>query len=337
MPEMVELKTRMYLTLLLVFAIGFAIIYTVLEYFGVSGFGILAFGIGFFVLQWYMSPVIMKYAARLKYIGPEEYPELQSMVHLLAAQAHVPFPKIAISPSEQPNAFVFGRTKKSATLVVHQGLLKILNKDELEAVLGHEIGHIKNSDFMIMTVIAFVPMLAYLIAQNLFFSGVLGGNSKNNDGILVLMGIGAFFIYIVSELLMLYLSRSRELFADSYSAGATKKPQHLARALAKITYGLSSSSTAKQGQTDMTTRAFYIADNITAQRDMKEIEEHFDQIKRLLPELDLKSFEEKAQSESRGVAGFLGSLFSTHPPTYQRILLLAEETKGGNTTITEQS
>jgi heat shock protein HtpX len=313
MPSLIDLKLRMYITLALIFGLGFAIIYAILYLLGVSFLGILIFVVLFFLFQWYVSPYLISFSTRLKYLKPGEMKELQEMVKELAAKAHVPMPRIAISPSKEPNAFVFGRTRKSATLVVNEGLLKMLNKDELESVIGHELGHVRHNDFLVMTIASFIPMLAYMLAQNMMFANT--GSSRNGDYAL-LIGFLGFAVYFISELLILGLSRSREYFADMHSAQLTKKPEHLARSLVKITYSLAESPVQ---QSSGSIRSFYIADSFNAKEDIEKIEKHASELKELLPELDIKRFKELASREGRNVL----SLFSTHPPTYKRVIALA--------------
>ena len=313
MPSLIDLKLRMYITLALIFGLGFAIIYAILYLLGVSFLGILIFVVLFFVFQWYISPYLISFSTRLKYLKPGEMKELQEMVKELAAKAHVPVPRIAISPSKEPNAFVFGRTRKSATLVVNEGLLKMLNKDELESVIGHELGHVRHNDFLVMTIASFIPMLAYMLAQNMMFANT--GRSRNGDYAL-LIGFLGFVVYFVSEFLILGLSRSREYFADMHSAQLTKKPEHLARALAKITYNMAESPAQ---QSSGSIRSFYIADSFNAKEELKEIEKHASELKALLPELEISRFKELASREGKNIF----SLFATHPPTYKRIIALA--------------
>ena len=313
MSSLIDLKLRMYITLALIFGLGFAIIYAILYLLGVSFLGILIFVVLFFVFQWYISPYLISFSTRLKYLKPGEMKELQEMVKELAAKAHVPVPRIAISPSKEPNAFVFGRTRKSATLVVNEGLLKMLNKDELESVIGHELGHVKHNDFLVMTIASFIPMLAYMLAQNMVFANT--GRSRNGDYAL-LIGFLGFAVYFISELLILGLSRYREYFADMHSAQLTKKPEHLARSLVKITYSLAESPVQ---QSSGSIRSFYIADSFNAKEDIEKIEKHASELKELLPELDIKRFKELASREGKNIF----SLFATHPPTYKRVIALA--------------
>ncbi|MGC8586979.1 MAG: zinc metalloprotease HtpX [Candidatus Micrarchaeia archaeon] len=323
MQSLFALKSRMYLTLLLVLAVGFAIIYVLLALFGAPFIGILLIALIFFLLQWYISPILLRIASHLRYIKDGEYPELHEMVKKLANGANVPEPRIAISPSKEPNAFVFGRTRKSATLVVHQGLLDMLDNDELESVLAHEIGHLKHNDVVIITLVSFIPLLAYIIAENFFFGGFYSGN-RNQFSYLMLIGMAAFAVYFVTELLMLSLSRIREIYADSYSASATKKPENLARALAKITYGISrSNAQPSKNAASAGTRALYIADNVTVEKDIKEILAHAAEIKKLVPEIDIEALKEATKRE-RGRHYYVTSMFMTHPPTYKRIIMLAK-------------
>jgi heat shock protein HtpX len=313
MASLAGLKARMYITLALIFGIGFGIIYAILYLLGVSAIGILVFVIFFFLLQWYISPYLIAIGARLRYLKKGELPEIQEMVERLANSAKVPVPKIAISPSREPNAFVFGRSKRSATLVLNEGILKLLSKEELEGVIGHELGHVRHNDFLVMTIVSFIPMLAYYLATSFIF----GDSRSRNNGYGLLIGFLGFAIYFLSQILILSLSRSREYFADMHSAQLTKKPEHLARALSKITYNLAETDARPESGA---VRSFYIADSFNAKEDLKEIEKHADEIRSLLPELSIARLKEFAAREENP---FL-SLFMTHPPTYKRIIALAK-------------
>ncbi|MEM3205283.1 MAG: zinc metalloprotease HtpX [Candidatus Micrarchaeaceae archaeon] len=315
-----SITSRMYITLFLIFAIGFAIIYAILAFFGISMLGIVIFAALFFLFQWYASPSIIRLTARLHYLGNDERKDLQELVYEVADAAKVPRPRIAISPAKDPNAFVFGRTRRSATLVLHQGILDLLNTGELRAVIAHEMGHIKHNDFAVMTFAAFIPMLAYIVAQNFIFGATFGGSNRNSSGYLALLGMGAFLVYFIAELLLLSISRARELLADAHSAQLTRKPEDLAQALVKITYGLGATNT----HTSSVERSFYIADYGTAKRDIKEIEEHMHEIKRLLPGISIERMKQEAKG---GAMSSIASLFMTHPPTYKRIIELAKAKK----------
>ncbi|MEM3227964.1 MAG: zinc metalloprotease HtpX [Candidatus Micrarchaeaceae archaeon] len=317
------LRLRMYLTLILVFAIGFAIIYAIMLYFGFGFIAIVAFALIFFAAQWYFSPSLMRIGMHLHYLEKGEREDIQRMVAQLAEQANVPTPRIAIAPVKDPNAFVFGRTVKSSTLVIHQGLLQMLNDDELKSVLAHEIGHLKHSDLVVMAVVAFIPALALIIAETFFFRSMFGGFGNRNSGsAIILVGIAAFFVYLISQLLVLSLSRARESYADMHSATTTGKPENLANALLKITAG-NTNAHASQTPSSATARSLYIVDFFNARKDVAEMEAHIDDIKRLLPNVDVRGLIEEAKRSKGPKVSIVASMFSTHPSTYRRILDLA--------------
>jgi heat shock protein HtpX len=303
-----------------------------LQYF-VYGFGTLSGlilvlgGTGLFILfQFLIGPTVVAAAARLRYLNSGENPWLESTVKELAGKSGVPMPKLAIVPSNTPNAFVFGRTTGGATLGVHEGLLKNLNQDEVKGVIAHEIGHIKHRDFIVMTVLSALPLIAYTIAQVAFRAGVFnsysrGRKNEGNAGI-VMIAIGAlsFLVYIITFLSVMRLSRLREHYADAYSAYLTGAPRNLESGLAKITYGLSISPKAPEGA-----RAFYIEDPAQAKREIQQIME-----KKMDYDLDHdgvlneRELEQAMERESKSAWVTMNSLFATHPPTFKRILLLRE-------------
>ena len=322
----IGLQVKMYVTVALVFAVAFAVLYSLFLYMGFgSVIGIFAFAVLFFLLQWYLSPELMKWLSKLHYIGEKEYPELRAVVKELAETARVPMPRIAIAPRPDPNAYVFGRTVKSSTLVVHEGLLKILDKNELRAVLAHEMGHLRHNDVVMMTMVSFLPMVAYMVARSLLWGG-MWGNNRNSSGGLIAVGFAGFVVYFIMQMLTLSLSRARESYADEYSAATTRKPEHLASSLLKIT-GVNYASGTPRGSTDAL--AFYISDPFSARKDVDGIIAHAKELKEMLPNLDVEAFAEamKKQGASRG--SFLMGLFATHPPAHKRVLRLAEIKKKG--------
>ncbi len=234
----------------------------------------------------------------------------------LAGRSQIPVPKIAVVPDETPNAFVFGRSVSSSTLAVHEGLLEKFRPEEIEAVVAHEIGHLKHKDVVVMTLVSAIPMVAYIVARSLFW----GSRGRRKDaGSIFLVAIVSYIVYFVSQLLVLYLSRSREYFADTYSAYVTESPGDLRSALAKIAYGLSISKKESTGL-----RAFYIGDPQESQEEVRTI------VKRgaeydlnrdgVLDEQELERAMEK--EAERSPFGRANDLFSTHPSTFKRILLL---------------
>ena len=328
MEGILGLKLRMYLVILLVFAIGFGIIYAFMLYAGFSIVFIIGIAALFFIAQWLISPKLIAWASKLRYLKDDEYPDLQGMVTELAKGANVPRPRVAISESTEPNAFVFGRTRKSSTLVVHKGLLTVLNRTgEIRAVLAHEIGHLKHNDSMIITFVSFIPMLAYMVAESMLFSSIFGGlgGRKNNSAYLIALGAGAFVVYLFSQLLVMMLSRSRESYADIYSANTTKQPECLASALVKIMNNDMTNpvSAKQQAGTSTSVRALYFLDSYNVGKDVRELKSHAKEIKRLLPDLDIDLLIKRAERDSKSIHSIF-SLFSTHPSLYKRLITLSE-------------
>jgi heat shock protein HtpX len=258
-------------------------------------------------------------------LKPGENPWLESTVKDLADKTGLPMPKLAIVPENTPNAFVFGRTASGATLAVHEGLLKNLNEQEVKGVIGHELGHLKHKDYIVMTVLSAVPLLAYLIARGTWETAWISGRGRQRDegemrAALFAIGILSYVVYIVSLLCVMRLSRLREHYADAYSAYVTNSPRSLESALTKITYGLSLSPKAPSG-----VRAFYIGDPSLAKLEISEImdkKEEYDLDHDGV--LDERELELAMEKEAKSTWKTINSWFSTHPPTFKRIMLLRE-------------
>jgi heat shock protein HtpX len=292
-----------------------------------AGMLLLLLVAGFFMLlQWLISPWLVRRAARVKEeVTESSNPWLHRTVAELAAQAEIPPPRIWLSADASPNAFVFGRTISSAELVVTQGLLQALNQDEIRAVLAHEVGHLRHRDVIIMTVLSAVPLLAYIVARGCFeFLRHSGGGDGKGKGqamlVAVIVAVAAYLVYAVTQVLVLHLSRTRELYADAYSGAATRDPHQLASALTKISFGL---SLVPRGDQPTGLRAFMIGDPVKAASDYEHLRAKMarydlDQD----GQLDLYELEEAYKDETSGPWRRANELFSTHPPTYARILLL---------------
>jgi len=280
----------------------------------------------FVLLQYLIGPSIVAVSSRLQYLKPGDNPWLETTVKELSEKSGIKMPKLAISPDNSPNAFVFGRTANSATLTVHEGLLKSLKEDEVRGVIGHELGHIKHKDYIVMTLLSALPLLAYIIARGTWqIAWFARGSSRDkNEGSMraALFAVGAisYAAYIISLLFVMRLSRLREHYADAYSAYVTGSPRNLESALTKITYGLSLSSKPPSGA-----RALYIADPAMAKQEIAEIVEKKDEYD--LDHngvLDERELEHAMEKEAKSTWHKINTWFSTHPTTFRRILLLRE-------------
>jgi heat shock protein HtpX len=280
----------------------------------------------FMLIQFAISPSIVRWSTRLRYLQPGENAWLEGMVAKLAQQAGVKAPRLAIVPDRTPNAFVFGNSSNNMTLAVNQGLLDQLKEDEIQGVLGHEIGHIRHKDSIIMTFMSAVPLVAFVIVRMAFGFGVIGGmgggrRGKSNGAIyIILAGVVALIVYFVAQLLVLRLSRLRESYADAFSAYLTAAPRELESALARITYGLSLSPEEPHGA-----RALYISDPALAKQEMGQVMEHVNQYDLNKDGvLDEHELELAMEQEAKSRWGNLNRAFATHPPTYKRLQLLRQ-------------
>lgn len=314
--SLATLRRNMMITMFLLFGTLFVIISVVGYYFELGLYLTLGLVLLFIIFQWALSPTIVSMSTNLQYLKKGENPFLENMVGELALKSHIPVPRIAVVPDKTPNAFVFGRTVSSATLAVHQGLLQNFRPEEIKAVVAHEIGHLKHRDVTIMTVASAVPLVAYVIARGIFWTR---GGRRKDAGSIILVAVVSYLVYLVSQLLVLSLSRSREYFADTYSAYITGEPRNLRSALAKIAYGLSLSPEESSGL-----RAFYIGDPQESKTDVRRIvsrkyEYDLDR-DGVLDEHELELAMEK--EAERSPFGKANDLFATHPSTFKRILLL---------------
>ena len=194
-------------------------------------FVILAVGMG--LVQYFFSDKLVLWSTGARILQKDEYPELHRTVEKLCKEADLPLPKIAIMQSPVPNAFATGRSPKHAVVACTDSIMRLLNNDELEAVLAHELAHVKNRDILAMTIASFIAMIASMIMQSFFFSAMLGGRNREGGGGAIIW-IVSIIVYAVSTLLILALSRYREFAADRGSALITKKPKALISALSKI-------------------------------------------------------------------------------------------------------
>ena len=194
-------------------------------------FVILAVGMA--SVQYFFSDKLVLWSTGARILEKDEYPELHQTVEKLCKEADLPLPKIAIMQSPVPNAFATGRSPKHAVVACTDSIMRLLNKEELEAVLAHELSHVKNRDILTMTMASFIAMIASMIMQSFFFSAVLGGRNREGGGTIIIW-IVSIVVYAVSTLLILALSRYREFAADRGSALITKNPKALMSALSKI-------------------------------------------------------------------------------------------------------
>jgi heat shock protein HtpX len=200
-------------------------------------------GLGLGIGSFYWSDKIALRTAGAVEVTPQQAPELHGVVDRICALADMPKPRLAIAPTDLPNAFATGRNSKTAVLCVTQGLLRRLDREELEGVLAHEMSHVAHKDVAVMTIASFLGIIAALLVRFSFYSELFGGGgrgrSNNQNGqqalpIMLIVMLVSVVVYAVSFLLIRLLSRYRELAADRSGALLTGQPSKLASALQKV-------------------------------------------------------------------------------------------------------
>ena len=271
----------------------YLIFLSVLVYLGIGFIPILIIASAMILAQWYFSDKIVLWSSGAKVVSREQYPELHDLVERIVARNNLSKPRIAVIDKDMPNAFATGRGKKSSVVAVTTGLLNILDTEELEGVVAHELTHIRNRDALVLTLASLFSTVAWYLMQFGFYGGLYGGGGygygndrdRNGGGLMLIILLVAMLTWVISFLIIRAISRYREFAADRGSAQMTGKPVKLANALMKI------SGTMRRIPT----------------KDLREVE-------------GLNAFFiVPALSGST-----IGNLFSTHPPVEKRVQKLME-------------
>jgi heat shock protein HtpX len=186
---------------------------------------------------WFSDKIVLK-MYKAQEVSESSAPDLYNIVRNLALIAGLPMPRIFIIPEETPNAFATGRNEKHAVVAVTKGIMSILNKEELEGVIAHELSHIKNKDMLISSIAATIAgaisMLATMAQWAAIFGGGRNSDEDNGGGIIGLIAM-TIFAPLAAAVIQMAISRSREYLADAGGASITKNPYGLASALEKLT------------------------------------------------------------------------------------------------------
>lgn len=312
------LQTRMYLLVAVLFGILYGVIVGIGTWMGAGNaisYIILAFI--FLAFQYLIGPSIVGWIMKVRWVTEKEAPELHRMVADLAEKANLPKPKVGISQLSIPNAFAFGRTQRDGRVCVTQGIINLLSKDELKAVLGHELSHIKHRDMAIITLLSAIPLIMYWIAWGLMWRGALGGNRREGGNYAALIGMGAFILYFFTNLLVLYGSRIREYYADKGSVELGNKPHYLASALYKLVYGNARYRGREELKRVEGVKAFFVNDPSRAWIEIKELTQLDRDMSGSIDANELMELRGKRVRVSS--ADTMMEFFTTHPNTLKRI------------------
>ena len=259
---------------------------------GMTGMYFMAvFAVGMNFFMYFFSDKIAIKSAGAEPIEGSNHEDLKDELKLLAQKAKTPMPKLYISPNDQPNAFATGRNPKHSAMVLTEGLIRHLDKNEIKGVMAHELGHIKNRDILITTIAAvfasIVTTIANVLQWSAIFGGMGGGDSNNRNllsdlAIIILAPLAALIIQMA-------ISRQREYGADKTGAKLAGSSSGLANALLKIEQ-ISKSGMLKSAKVNPAFANLYISNPLTGRETMS----------------------------------FMKKLFSSHPPVEERVSKLKE-------------
>ena len=316
------LQTRMWLLVALLFAILYGIFTAAGTYLGEgSAFSYIIMAFLFLGLQYFIGPIMVQATMRVKWVSENEEPELHRMVSELAERAGIPMPKVGISQIAVPNAFAFGKSLRDGRVCITSGIRGLLSKDELKAVLGHEMAHLKHRDMIVITILSAIPLILYWIAMRMMWGGSLGDRRREDGGAAALIGLGAMLFYFLTNLLVLYGSRIREYYADQGSVEFGNQPHFLASALYKLVYG----SARMRGQEDLRrvegVKAFFLNDPSRAKTELTELAQIDSDMSGTIDGNEMMEIRQKGVKIS--AAERMMELFTTHPNMVKRIKHLA--------------
>ena len=241
-----------------------------------------------FGAYWFSSKIVlMSYRARE--VTEAESPRLYGIVQRLAAQAQLPMPKVYILPGETPNAFATGRNPEHAAVAATEGILSMLNNEEMEGVIGHELAHVKHRDILLSTIVATLAGTITFVARMAMYATIFTGSSRNRENSNPIGGIAMIILAPIAAMLIQFaVSRSREFAADEGGAQISGHPLGLANALRKLEAGAAQIPMENAGTA---TAHMFIVNPLSG--------------------------------------GGIAKLFSTHPPTEERIERLEQIAMGG--------
>jgi heat shock protein HtpX len=314
------LKVKMFLLLAILFAIVYAVIVVIGTSLGVTDFYVyLAISFAMMFAQYMLGPKLIEWTMRVRYVSKSEQPRLYQMVESMARQAQMPVPKICIAQIPLPNAFAFGRSMRDGRVCVTEGIMRLLNDEELKAVLGHELSHLKNRDVLTITLLSVIPMILYRIAWQFLFFG--RRRDSRDNGSAALIGLAALLFYFVTNLLVLYASRIREYFADRGSILLGNKPQALASSLYKLVYGSARMPSESLREVEGL-KAFFLNDPSQARNEIRELAQLDLDRSGTIDADELRQLSVKAVRLS--FADKVLEALSTHPNMLKRIKQLSE-------------
>ncbi len=318
-----KLQLSMAATLAIIFGLSTLVVTAVLLF---AGLGLSLVTIGIIVVamnvgQWLLGPYLIGAIYKIRELKQAENPGLYQTVENLSRKSGISTPKLMLAQIPLPNAFAYGSPLSGSRVAVTSGLLQSLDAGEVEAVLGHELGHIKHHDVQAMMVVSFLPSLFMFVGYSFMFSGLFGGGgAKKGGGSNALIGIAFMAFSWVLTLFTLQLSRLREYYADRHSASIVENgAEKLSTGLVTIIEVSKRSGGRQNRQQQKNTNSFkalFIADPDRINADSSEI--HANGI------ADKKDLLNKTLAQKPTHKDNFAEIFSTHPNIIKRLRALQE-------------
>lgn len=269
------------------------------------------------LVQWLIAPYLIDAMYRVHEVSKSEKPRLHEMVERLSKKSGLKKPRVMIANIPIPNAFAYGSPIAGSRVAVTSELLNTLEEEEVEAVVGHELGHLKHRDVQVMMFVSILPAIFYYIYISMFLSSMYRGRDNRGSGGALIIGIASLIMYFILTIFTLYLSRLREYFADRHSASIVDDgPRKLSEGLAKI---VSSTRKMKHARKDVSGhssfKALFISDPDRAEADSAAIS------RAVGYRSDQRLVEEQLRKDITATDRLV-ELFSTHPNIVKRLRAL---------------
>jgi len=322
--SLIKLRLTMLGTLAIIIGVSTAFFAALLQYFGsLDIISLLVLVAAFNIIQWLLAPHLINALYRVEEVKPTDHPRLHRIIDQLSLRSTIRKPRIGIANIPIPNAFAYGSPIAGTRVAVTKGLLEKLEEEEVEAVLGHELGHLKHKDIQIMMLASFLPSLVYVVGRSLLYSAYFGGYSgrsrrEGGSGLALLIGALSMAVYFVLLFFTLGLSRLREYYADSHSASIVEEgPRKLSEGLAKIALKTREERLHHHQGAFMFSsfKTLFISDPDNAEKDVMAISE----FTAFSPD---QALVERLLKKEVTAAERVAELFSTHPNITKRLRAL---------------
>lgn len=271
----------------------------------------------FNIIQWLIAPYIIDAIYRVKEVNASEDPALHEMVDRLSKKSRIKKPKLMKAKIPIPNAFAYSSPLTGTKVAVTTGLLETLDSEEVEAVIGHELGHLKHRDVQVMMFVSILPAIFYYIGYSMLFSSMYNRRDNRDSGGAAIIGLASILLYWILTLFTLYLSRIREYYADRHSVSIVEDgSRKLSEGLAKIVnYTAAVKQSRKKASGSASFKALFISDPDRSEIDSAELKIISGGMG------DRKLVEEVLRRRVSTFDRFM-EIFSTHPNIVKRLRAL---------------